>query len=100
MEQSDSSATSRLIVDTSLRRSATHKPAAEGSLPKLDPLGGGRVAWVEQEIQDRLAEQIDVRDALSCEGRIHWGEGMPLPSDMSACREYDDVLYISPYMHR
>lgn len=48
---------------TGLRRSTIYKYIAEGAFPKPVPLGGGRVAWVEQEIQDWIIERIEARDA-------------------------------------
>lgn len=48
---------------TGLRRSAIYKYIADGVFPKAVPLGGGRVAWVEQEVQDWIAERIEARDA-------------------------------------
>ncbi|KVR67895.1 MULTISPECIES: helix-turn-helix transcriptional regulator [Burkholderia cepacia complex] len=47
---------------TGLRRSTIYKYIAEGAFPKPVPLGGGRVAWVEQEIQDWIIERIEARD--------------------------------------
>ncbi|MEQ6435413.1 AlpA family transcriptional regulator [Comamonas sp. w2-DMI] len=48
---------------TGLRRSTIYKYIATGGFPKPVPLGGGRVAWIEQEIQDWIAECIKARDA-------------------------------------
>lgn len=47
---------------TGLRRSTIYKYMAEGTFPKAVALGGCRVAWVEQEVQDWIAERIEVRD--------------------------------------
>ncbi|WP_431819718.1 AlpA family transcriptional regulator [Burkholderia sp. F1] len=47
---------------TGLRRSTIYKYIAEGAFPKAVPLGGGRVAWVEQEIQDWIIARIGARD--------------------------------------
>lgn len=46
-----------------LRRSTIYKYIAEGQFPKPVPLGGNRVAWVEQEVQDWIMERIEARDA-------------------------------------
>lgn len=48
---------------TGLRRSTIYKYIAESAFPKPVPLGGGRVAWIEQEIQDWITERIEARDA-------------------------------------
>jgi prophage regulatory protein len=48
---------------TGLRRSTIYKYVAENNFPKPVPLGGGRVAWVEQEVQDWIMERIEARDA-------------------------------------
>ena len=49
---------------TGLRRSTIYKYIAEGVFPKAVPLGGGRVAWVEQEIQNWITERIEARDSM------------------------------------
>lgn len=49
---------------TGLRRSTIYKYIAEDVFPKSVPLGGGRVAWVEQEIQDWITERVEARDAI------------------------------------
>lgn len=46
-----------------LRRATIYRYIADGAFPKAVPLGGGRVAWVEQEVQDWIAERIKARDA-------------------------------------
>lgn len=48
---------------TGLRRSTIYKYIAEGQFPKAVPLLGGRVGWVEQEVQDWIMERIEARDA-------------------------------------
>lgn len=48
---------------TGLQRSTIYKYIAESVFPKPVPLGGGRVAWVEHEIQDWITERIEARDA-------------------------------------
>lgn len=48
---------------TGLRRSTIYKYMAEGAFPKAVALGGCRVAWVEQEVQDWIAERIEARDS-------------------------------------
>lgn len=48
---------------TGLGRSTIYKYIADSSFPKPVPLGGGRVAWVEQEIQDWIVERVELRDA-------------------------------------
>ncbi|MFM0496353.1 AlpA family phage regulatory protein [Paraburkholderia caledonica] len=49
-------ASSAVSEATSLRRSTVYKCIAERTFPKAVLLGGGRLAWVEQEIQDWIAE--------------------------------------------
>ncbi|MGD7197281.1 AlpA family phage regulatory protein [Ralstonia pseudosolanacearum] len=36
----------------------------EALSPKAVPLAGGRVAWVEQEIQNWIIEHVEARDAV------------------------------------
>lgn len=48
---------------TGLRRSTIYKYIVENTFPKAVPLGGGRVAWVEQEVQDWISKKIEARDA-------------------------------------
>ena len=48
---------------TGLGRSTIYKYIAEGKFPKPVSLGGTRVGWVEQEIQDWIMERIEARDA-------------------------------------
>lgn len=49
---------------TGLRKSTIYKYIATGTFPKPVPLGGGRVAWVEQEIQDWITQCIKAREAI------------------------------------
>ncbi|ONN67932.1 AlpA family transcriptional regulator [Herbaspirillum sp. VT-16-41] len=49
---------------TGLRRSTIYKYMAEGAFPKAVALGGCRVAWVEQEIQDWISERVKARDSM------------------------------------
>ncbi|CAM5208693.1 Phage transcriptional regulator, AlpA OS=Castellaniella defragrans (strain DSM / CCUG 39792/ 65Phen) OX=1437824 GN=BN940_07026 PE=4 SV=1 [Castellaniella denitrificans] len=51
-----------VIQATGLSRSTIYKYIAESQFPKPVPLGGGRVAWVEQEVQDWIMERIEARD--------------------------------------
>lgn len=53
---------------TGLRRSTIYKYMAEGAFPKAVGLGGCRVAWVEQEIQDWISERVKARDSM--EGKL------------------------------
>ncbi|ARP95252.1 helix-turn-helix transcriptional regulator [Bordetella genomosp. 13] len=48
---------------TGLRRSTIYKYISDGCFPKAVPLGGGRVAWVEREIQDWIVDRVAARDA-------------------------------------
>jgi prophage regulatory protein len=48
---------------TGLRRSTIYKYIGEGLFPKAVPLGGGRVAWVEEEVQDWMVTRVKARDA-------------------------------------
>lgn len=49
---------------TGLARSTIYKYISAGSFPKPVPLGGSRVAWVEQEINAWIAECIKARDMI------------------------------------
>ena len=69
LDQPDRSDNMRLIrlndvtKVTGLRRSTIYKYAAEGIFPQAVSLGGCRVAWVEQEVQDWIAGRIEARDS-------------------------------------
>lgn len=52
-----------VTLATGLRKSTIYKYIAAGTFPKPVPLGGGRVAWVEQEIQDWITKCIQAREA-------------------------------------
>lgn len=47
---------------TGLRRSTIYKYMAEDQFPKSVPLGGNRVGWIEQEVQNWIVERIKARD--------------------------------------
>lgn len=69
LDQPDRIATMRLIRlsdvshATGLRRSTIYKYIADGVFPKAVPLMGGRVAWVEHEVQEWIAERVLARGA-------------------------------------
>lgn len=48
---------------TGLRRSTIYKYIADGAFPKAVPLGGGRVAWLEHEIQEWISGRVLARGA-------------------------------------
>jgi prophage regulatory protein len=48
---------------TQRSRAAIYAAMAEGKFPKSVRISAGRVAWVENEIQDWIASRIAERDA-------------------------------------
>ncbi|AOX99254.1 AlpA family transcriptional regulator [Jeongeupia sp. USM3] len=52
-----------VMQKTSLRRSTIYKYIAVNAFPRPVPIGGGRVAWVDAEIDDWVVEKIKARDA-------------------------------------
>jgi prophage regulatory protein len=58
----------RLISKKAVRDLVVYSPAhiarleAVGQVPKRVRLGTGRVAWVEQEVQDWIAQRVAERD--------------------------------------
>lgn len=53
-----------VIYLTGLGRSTIYKYITESTFPKPVPLGGARVAWVEQEVQDWIIQRVEERDAM------------------------------------
>ncbi len=47
---------------TARKRSTIYSDIAKGIFPKPVPLGGGRVGWLEHEVQDWIAQRVSLRD--------------------------------------
>ena len=52
---------SDVIEQTGLSRSSIYAKIAEGTFPRTVPIGDRAVAWVEEEVQAWILEQIDKR---------------------------------------
>ena len=48
---------------TGLSRAAIYKRIAENNFPKQISLGGRAIGWLEQEIDEWIINQIELRDA-------------------------------------
>ncbi|TKB51822.1 helix-turn-helix transcriptional regulator [Ferrimonas aestuarii] len=55
----------QVMAMTGLARSTVYKYFSCQQFPKPVQLGARNVAWVEQEIQDWIAQKIALRDQLS-----------------------------------
>jgi prophage regulatory protein len=48
-----------VVAETSLHRATIYRRIAEGDFPRPVPIGGGRVAWPEREIEAWKQRQLE-----------------------------------------
>ena len=59
---------SEVLKMTGLGRSTMYKYVSEDTFPKPVPLGERCVGWVESEVLDWIADKIEARNKLACNG--------------------------------
>ena len=60
-----------VIEQTGLSRSSIYAKIAEGTFPQTVPIGDRAVAWVEEEVQAWILEQIDKRHPVGATAQAY-----------------------------
>lgn len=48
-----------VILETSLSSATIYRRIEAGQFPRAKPIGGGRVAWVEREVEDWKSRMLE-----------------------------------------